>query len=385
MDRVDAVVVGAGVIGLAIGRALAMSGLETIVLESESRHGTGTSARNSGVIHAGLYYPEGSLKAQWCVQGRSMLYEYAMSHQVPHRQIGKLIVGEQSDEAALQRILLRAQGAGVHNLEWQTAQALREKEPALRASLGLFSPSTGIIDAHGLMHALEGDFTDAGGMVAVMSRFLGATPTASGAWASRVASPDGDLEIESRVLVNAAGLDADAVAWRIEGPSRSRIPQVYFAKGNYATLTGPAPFSRLIYPVPVPGGLGTHLTLDMGGQAQFGPDVEWLGPVSPAREPGSSHTSISYTVSPDRLDAFVRDVRRWWPDLTRERVQPGYSGVRPKLADLNAPAADFRMDGPAEHGFAGLVELFGMESPGLTSCLAIAQAVMQRLDDADAC
>ncbi|MEY3572571.1 MAG: hypothetical protein RJA77_486 [Pseudomonadota bacterium] len=385
MDRVDAVVVGAGVIGLAIGRALAMSGLETIVLESESRHGTGTSARNSGVIHAGLYYPEGSLKAQWCVQGRSMLYEYAMSHQVPHRQIGKLIVGEQSDEAALQRILLRAQGAGVHNLEWQTAQALRDKEPALRASLGLFSPSTGIIDAHGLMHALEGDFTDAGGMVAVMSRFLRAKPTASGAWASRVASPDGDLEIESRVLVNAAGLDADAVAWRIEGPSRNRIPQVYFAKGNYATLTGPAPFSRLIYPVPVPGGLGTHLTLDMGGQAQFGPDVEWLGPVSPAREPGSSHTSISYMVSPDRLDAFVRDVRRWWPDLTRERVQPGYSGVRPKLADLNAPAADFRMDGPAEHGFAGLVELFGMESPGLTSCLAIAQAVMQRLDDADAC
>ncbi|MEY3952455.1 MAG: hypothetical protein RL320_1257 [Pseudomonadota bacterium] len=385
MDRVDAVVVGAGVIGLAIGRALAQSGLDTILLESESRHGTGTSARNSGVIHAGLYYPEGSRKAEWCVRGRELLYAYATSHQVPHRQIGKLIVGSLSDEPALQKILSRAEGAGVRNLQWQTERDLREKEPALRASLGLFSPSTGIVDAHGLMHALEGDFTDAGGMVAVMSRFLGASPSPAGTWAVRVGSPDGDLEIETRMLVNAAGLDADAVAWRTEGPPRERIPQVYFAKGNYATLAGRAPFTRLIYPVPVPGGLGTHLTLDLGGQAQFGPDVEWLGPVSPEREPGSSHASIQYQVDPSRLDAFVSDVQRWWPALTRDRVQPGYSGVRPKLADLSQPAADFHIQGPHQHGHAGLVELYGMESPGLTSCLAIAQAVMQTLGDGDAC
>lgn len=380
MDRVDAVVVGAGVIGLAVGRALAKAGHETIILERAERHGTGTSARNSGVIHAGLYYPEGSRKAKWCVRGRALLYAYAKSHHVPHRQLGKLIVGQPEDEPALQRILDRAAMAGVQDLQWQSARALQEKEPALHATLGLFSPSTGIIDAHGLMHALEGDFTDAGGMTAVMSSFQRAEPTPDAHWAVEVESPDGGLHLKTRILVNAAGLDADAVAWRIEGPSRTRIPQVYFAKGNYATLVGPAPFSRLIYPVPVPGGLGTHLTLDLGGQGQFGPDVEWLGPVSPARAPGSSHGVVRYPVNPVRLPAFVRDVQRWWPGLSLRQIQPGYSGVRPKLADLSAAPADFALDGPEQHGWPGLVQLYGMESPGLTSCLAIAEAVMETLD-----
>lgn len=379
MDRVGAVVVGAGVVGLAVGRALAAGGRETIVLEAADRHGTGTSARNSGVIHAGIYYPEGSQKAGWCVEGRALLYDYLERRGLPHRRLGKLIVGEVSDEPALQKILDRAAKAGVSDLQWQSAAELRNKEPALRASLGLFSPSTGILDVHALMHALEGDLTDAGGWVALKSGFTAAEPLASGGWKVRVSSADGEVELETEVLVNAAGLDADAVAWRIEGPSRAKLPQVYFAKGNYASLVGRAPFSRLIYPVPVPGGLGTHLTLDLGGQAQFGPDVEWLGPVSPARVPGSSHGSIRYGVNPGRLAAFVRDVQRWWPDLEISRVQPAYSGVRPKLADLNQPAADFRLDGPREHGFEGLVQLFGIESPGLTSCLAIAQAVMQSL------
>jgi len=382
MDQVGAIVVGAGVVGLAVGRALAQSGAETLVLESADRHGTGTSARNSGVIHAGIYYPEGSLKAAWCVRGRALLYDYLQSRGLPYRRLGKLIVGEAQDEPAFQRILDRAAQAGVTNLQWQSAADLREKEPALCATLGLFSPSTGILDVHALMLALEGDLTDAGGIVAVRSRFLSAQPHSDGGWRVRVATPDGALEIATRLLVNAAGLDADAVAWRIEGPSRAALPQVYFVKGNYASLVGRPPFSRLIYPVPVPGGLGTHLTLDMGGQAQFGPDVEWLGPVSAAREPGMSHLRLRYDVDPGRLAAFVRDVQRWWPALDPDRVQTGYAGIRPKLARLSDPVADFRLDGPPQHGLSGLVQLFGIESPGLTSCLALAEAVMASLADA---
>jgi len=387
MDRIDCVVVGAGVIGLAIARELALAGHEVVVLESESRHGTGTSSRNSGVIHAGLYYPTGSLKAQWCVQGKHLLYDYAVSRQVVHSNIGKLIVGQADDEQALASIQKKAFANGVEDLTWLTASEIRALEPELSVRHALLSPSTGIVDVHSLMHALEGDLTDAGGMVAVQSCLLGAEQLADQTWQIRVRvgesgaqHPGGEEHwLQASLLVNAAGLDADAVAHRIQGPCQSLVPQTYFAKGNYASLSGRSPFKRLIYPVPVPGGLGTHLTLDTGGGAQFGPDVEWLGPVDPQREPGSSHASVDYRVDPARLDGFARDVARWWPGLTRDRLVPGYSGVRPKIAPLEAPAADFLVLGPADHGQAGLVQLFGMESPGLTACLAIGQAVRQRL------
>lgn len=387
MDRVDCVVVGAGVVGLAIARELALAGQEVVVLESESRHGTGTSSRNSGVIHAGLYYPAGSLKALWCVQGKHLLYEYAASRQVVHTNIGKLIVGQTEDEQALANIQKKASANGVDDLTWLTSSQIRELEPALCVQHALLSPSTGIVDVHSLMHALEGDLTDAGGMVAVQSRLVSGRQMADQTWQLRIHVGDAaggspvaeEHELQAGTLINAAGLDADAVAMRIEGPCQAKVPKTYFAKGNYASLSGRSPFKRLIYPVPVPGGLGTHLTLDTGGGAQFGPDVEWLGPVDPMREPGSSHASINYQVDPSRLDGFARDVARWWPDLTRDRLVPGYSGVRPKIAPLDAPAADFMVLGPADHGQAGLVQLFGMESPGLTSCLAIGQAVVRKL------
>ena len=389
MDRIDCVVVGAGVIGLAIARELALAGQEVVVLESESRHGTGTSSRNSGVIHAGLYYPAGSLKAQWCVQGKHLLYDYAVSRQVVHANIGKLIVGQADDEQALASIQKKAFANGVEDLTWLSASEIRALEPELSVRYALLSPSTGIVDVHSLMHALEGDLTDAGGMVAVQSCLLGAAQLADQTWQIRVRVGESGTQhpgaeehlLQASLLVNAAGLDADAVASRIEGTCQSLVPQTYFAKGNYASLSGRSPFKRLIYPVPVPGGLGTHLTLDTGGGAQFGPDVQWLGAVDPRREPGSSHASVDYRVDPARLDGFARDVARWWPGLSRDRLVPGYAGVRPKIAPLEAPPADFMVLGPADHGQAGLVQLFGMESPGLTACLAIGQAVRQRLQD----
>lgn len=387
MDRVDCVVVGAGVIGLAIARELALAGQEVVVLESESRHGTGTSSRNSGVIHAGLYYPAGSLKALWCVQGKHLLYEYAASRQVVHTNIGKLIVGQTEDEQALANIQKKAIANGVDDLTWLTSSQIRELEPALCVQHALLSPSTGIVDVHSLMHALEGDLTDAGGMVAVQSCLVAAQQLADQTWQMMIrvgdaagSSPVAEKhELQADTLINAAGLDADAVAMRIDGPCQAMVPQTYFAKGNYASLSGRSPFKRLIYPVPVPGGLGTHLTLDTGGGAQFGPDVEWLGAVDPQRQPGTSHASVNYQVDPARLDGFARDVARWWPGVSRDRLVPGYSGVRPKIAPLDAPAADFMVLGPADHGQAGLVQLFGMESPGLTACLAIGQAVRQKL------
>ncbi|MFZ9070693.1 MAG: NAD(P)/FAD-dependent oxidoreductase [Burkholderiaceae bacterium] len=389
MDRVDCVVVGAGVIGLAIARELALAGQEVVVLESESRHGTGTSSRNSGVIHAGLYYPAGSLKALWCVRGKHLLYEYAASRQVVHANIGKLIVGQAEDEQALANIQRKANANGVDDLAWLSTSQIRDLEPALSVQHALLSPSTGIVDVHSLMHALEGDLTDAGGMVAVQSRLMAAEQMADQSWQLKIHVGDAaagssvgeEHALQAGTLINAAGLDADAVAMRIHGPCQSLVPQTYFAKGNYASLSGRSPFQRLIYPVPVPGGLGTHLTIDTGGGAQFGPDVEWLGPVDPQREPGSSHASVNYQVDPARLDGFARDVARWWPSVSRDRLVPGYSGVRPKIAPLDAPAADFMVLGPADHGQAGLVQLFGMESPGLTACLAIAQAVHTKLLD----
>ncbi|MGA1253577.1 MAG: NAD(P)/FAD-dependent oxidoreductase [Burkholderiaceae bacterium] len=391
----DCLVIGAGSVGLAIARGCAQQGLDTLVIDSAPRTGTGTSSRNSGVIHAGLYYPEGSRKAEWCVRGRALLYEYCETHQVPHRRLGKLIVGQAEDEPGLQTIDERARKAGVTDLQWLTRTALATRAPALHAACALWSPSTGIVDAHALMSAFEGDLQDAGGAVALSSRFLAARQLPDDTWEisvavdSRIAGAAGAdagftmrsvdasiMAVTARCLVNAAGLDADAVAARIEGRRPMSVPQMYFAKGSYARYSGKSPFSCLVYPAPVPGGLGTHLTLDMGGQAQFGPDVEWLGPADRRREPGTTHAAMPYAVAPERLTQFVRDVQRWWPSLSPNALQPGYSGVRPKLSGPGAAPADFLVRGPNEEGCPGLVQLFGIESPGLTASLAIAEHVV---------
>lgn len=370
MDRIDVLVIGAGVIGLAIAREFAMAGKEVVILEAQSAHGTGTSARNSGVIHAGIYYPTGSHKAQWCVRGRHLLYEYAASRHIAHRRTEKLIVAAQPESARLEQIYATGIANGVDDLKMINGQEARALEPAIGCDLAIHSPSTGIIDVHELMNALLGDAQAYGAMLGVDSRFEGAIHV-NGHWAAEILGQT----VASDLLINAAGLDAAAVAQRIQGLDLRHIPQMYFAKGNYARLQGRSPFSRLIYPVPVPGGLGTHLTLDLGGQAQFGPDVEWLASPSTEQIARGLHNAFDYAMNESRLKNFERDVRTWWPGLPDGLLSPGYAGIRPKLAAPGEPAADFRLQGPREHGLPGLVNLFGFESPGLTSCLAIAQAV----------
>lgn len=376
----DAVVIGAGVVGLAIGRALSQSGLDTLVVESQARHGMGTSSRNSGVIHAGIYYSPGSHKANWCVRGKELLYAFCQSHQVAHRRLGKLIVGQDEDEASLHTIASRAKDSGVTNQRWLTQNELHSMEPEVRARHALFSPSTGIVDVHELMLALEGDIEKALSHVVTQSCFLNASALgahASQGWQLNIqVGPNEIHKLTSQLLVNAAGLDADAVARRIDGLASEHIPEVHFAKGNYASLSGSHPFKHLVYPAPVPGGLGTHLTLNIAGEAQFGPDVEWLGPADPHRLPGSTHPSLNYAVNTKQLAAFAGSIQRWWPSLQANRLQPGYSGIRPKLTkNAKDPAADFVLQGPSNHGLAGLINLFGIESPGLTACLAIGEAV----------
>lgn len=362
----DCIVVGAGVVGLAVARALAQQGREVVVLEAERAIGTGTSSRNSEVIHAGLYYRPGSRKARLCVQGREMLYAFCASHGVAHRRCGKLIVttdaGQEDELAALQR---NAQACGVDDLQWLDAADLARRELALRARAALLSPSTGIVDSHGLMLALQGDAQAAGAMVGVDSRVV------------RGVAVDGGIELEvrsggettwlrARTVVNSAGLAAVALARRLEGLPAGQVPTPYLAKGSYFSCTVRAPFQHLVYPVPEPGGLGVHLTLDLGGQARFGPNVEWV-------------EAEDYQVNPRDGDAFYAAVRRYWPGLPDGALQPGYAGIRPKIVGPGEPAADFWIAGPAEHGVPGLVNLFGIESPGLTSCLAIAEVVSEML------
>jgi L-2-hydroxyglutarate oxidase LhgO len=370
MDQVDVLVVGAGVVGLAIAREFAMAGREVVIVESESHYGTGTSARNSGVIHAGIYYPTGSKKAEWCVRGRHLLYEYLRERHVGHRQTGKLIVAASPQAARLEALHATGLANGVQDLELISGKRAQELEPALRCDLALHSPSTGIVDAHELMHALLGDAEAHGAMMAVNSRFESAELIA-GQWHSQILGET----IVSDVLINAAGLDAIPVSRKISGVPQEHIPSMFFAKGNYARLNGRCPFGRLIYPVPVPGGLGTHLTLDLGGQANFGPDVEWLDAPSQEQIDRGLLGSFSYDVDAARLDRFRDDVRSWWPDLPDSALSVGYSGIRPKVVGPNAPAADYWVRGPRDHGLSGLVLLMGMESPALTSCLAIGQAV----------
>ncbi len=368
MEQVEAVVIGAGVVGLAVGRSLALSGREVMVLESENAIGTGTSSRNSEVIHAGIYYPAGSLKARLCVQGKEMLYAYCADRGVAHQRLGKLIVATSPEQVqALDGIVAKAAANGVHDLQKLSAAEAQALEPALACHAALLSPSTGVVDSHGLMLALQGDMENAGGLLALVSpvQHIG-VKHGTATLPIRVTTQDG-TELACKVLVNAAGLNAVALARGMDGLDHSLLPQAYFAKGNYFTLAGKAPFSRLIYPVPEAAGLGVHLTLDLGGQAKFGPDVQWVD--DPA----------DLQVDPRRGDAFYAEVRKYWPALADGALQPGYAGMRPKINAPHEAAADFMIQGPAEHGVPGLVNLLGIESPGLTSSLAIADEVCARL------
>jgi L-2-hydroxyglutarate oxidase LhgO len=367
--RCDAVVIGAGVVGLAVARALALSGRETFILEKNPHFGMETSSRNSEVIHAGIYYPKGSLKARLCVEGRNLLYDFCRSHGVGHKQLGKLIVATHSDQGAqIDRILQAAADNGVTDLARLSKREIAALEPDLFATEGLFSPSTGIIDSHQYMLALLGDVEAAG---AQLVRDADVTAIACTANGYRIAVTDkGEkLELKCRILVNSAGLWAQKIAGLIDGLDKRFVPPLFLAKGNYATLSAKSPFRHLIYPVPEHGGLGVHLTLDMGGAARFGPNVEWLATDDPA--------TIDYTVSPGMPELFAPRIAAYWPAITPAMLAPGYSGVRPKTAGPKDPNADFRIEGPDIHGLPGLVNLFAIESPGLTSSLAIAQIVAE--------
>jgi len=367
-ERVDAVVAGAGVVGLAIARALAAQGREVLVLEAADAIGTETSSRNSEVVHAGIYYPKDSLKARLCVRGRHLLYDYCASHGVPVHRLGKLIVATSDSEArALDGIASKAWANGVDDLRPISAAEAQALEPALQCTAALLSPSTGIIDSHRLMLAYQGDAEDAGAMIAFHAPILKGRPTGTG-WSLEVGGAE-PMVLDCDLLVNAAGLGAPALAGRLDSLPAEAVPTAYLCKGSYYGLAGRSPFTRLIYPVPEHAGLGVHLTLDMGGQARFGPDTEWVD-------------HIDYRVDIARADGFYAAIRRYWPGLPDGALQPGYAGMRPKISGPNEPAADFRIDGPQHHGLPGLVNLFGIESPGLTASLAIAEHVAALVEGA---
>ncbi len=378
MDRIDTLVIGAGVVGLAVARALALAGREVVVVEAEAAIGQGVSSRSSEVIHAGFYYAPGSLKARLCVRGRELLLALAARHGVPHRLCGKLVVATSEDQhAALGRLAERAAANGVP-VERIDAAAVRAREPALRTTGALWSPGTGIVDSHALMLALQGELEAAGGQVALHTRVLGGRfvpgRPAVLALESGIEGEGEAFELEATQVVNAAALGACALAARFEGLDAAHVPVPRFAKGSYFTLAGRAPFGCLVYPAPVDAWLGVHLTLDLGGQARFGPDLEWM----PA---GLAPEALDYRVEPARAAGFEEAVRRYWPALPDGALLPAYSGVRPKIYGPGEPAPDFRIDGPAVHGVAGLVNLFGIESPGLTSALAVGEQVAALLGE----
>ncbi|HET7879834.1 MAG TPA: NAD(P)/FAD-dependent oxidoreductase [Acetobacteraceae bacterium] len=363
MESVDCVVVGAGVVGLAVARALALAGREVLLLEAAEGIGTETSSRNSEVIHAGIYYPAGSLMARFCVAGRRALYAYCAEKGVPHANCGKLIVATSGEEdAMLAGIKRRAEVNGVEGMRVLTAAEAIALEPNLRCTSALLSPATGIVDSHAFMLALQGDAENAGAVPVFFSPVMGGRAIAGGMEID-VGGAD-PMTLRCRLLVNSTGLHAPYVASRFAGMPAERIPGAWYAKGNYFTLSGRSPFSRLIYPVPVPGGLGVHLTIDLGAQARFGPDVEWI-------------ETIDYSVDPARADSFYAAVRKYWPELKDGALQPGYAGIRPKIVPRGAAAQDFIVQGPQTHGVPGLINLFGIESPGLTASLAIAEYVLE--------
>jgi L-2-hydroxyglutarate oxidase LhgO len=362
LEEVDAVVVGAGVVGLAVARELALAGREVLVLDAAEGIGTETSSRNSEVIHAGIYYPAGSLIARTCVAGKHRLYAFCRERGVPHRNCGKLIVATNEEEAArLESIRGRAAANGVPDLRLLTKAEAEAMEPELDITAALHSPSTGIVDSHAYMLALQGEAEAHGAVFVFHAPVEGGRATEEGI-EIRVGGAE-PMALRCRTLVNSAGLHAPRLARGIAGMPEAHIPTAYYAKGNYFTLSGKAPFSRLIYPVPVPGGLGTHVTIDMGGQVKFGPDVEWVD-------------RIEYEVDPRRADSFYAAIRRYWPGLPDGALAPAYSGIRPKTVPKGAPAQDFVVQGRGTHGVPGLVHLFGIESPGLTASLALAEHVM---------
>ena len=363
---IDCIVVGAGVVGLAIARALALFGREVMVVEAAEGIGTGTSARNSEVIHAGIYYPAGSLKAKLCVEGRKMLYAYCAEKGVAHKRIGKLIVATSQDEIAkLDDILNKARINGVEDMELLSAAQAQALEPALFCTAALHSPSTGIIDSHGLMLAYQGDAENAGAQCVFHTPLLSGEVRREGGFTLQFGGSDA-MQLSCNVLINASGLHAPTLARAIRGIPAASIPTEYLCKGSYFTLQGKAPFTRLIYPTPHHAGLGVHLTLDLGGQAKFGPDTEWID-------------TVDYDIDANRCAGFYEAVRTYWPGMPDASLSPGYTGIRPKVSGPHEPAADFMIVGPATHGVPGLVNLFGIESPGLTSSLAIAQETLARL------
>jgi L-2-hydroxyglutarate oxidase LhgO len=367
-SQIECVVVGAGVVGLAVARALAQAGREVLVLEKERWIGSETSSRNSEVIHAGLYYPQGSLKAMLCLEGRRALYEYCGEHGVPHKRIGKLLVASREEDLpSIERVWARAQANGVDDLEWLGGNQARALEPDLACIKAFLSPSTGIIDSHALMLAYEGDAESAGAVVAHRAPVLRGRVDERG-FLLEVGGEE-PMVLRANLLVNSAGLYAPALARAIEGIPPATIPPAYFCRGFYFSLTGRSPFKHLIYPAPETAGLGVHLTLDMAGQARFGPDIEWID-------------SVDYNVDPRRGDRFYAAIRTYWPGLPDGALHPGYAGIRPKISGPKEPAADFVIQGPEVHGIPGLVNLYGIESPGLTASLPIAERVRRLLGGA---
>lgn len=357
----DVVVVGAGVVGLAVARALALSGRDTLVIEAEPTFGSGISSRNSEVIHSGIYYAPGSLKARLCVDGREQLYAYCAARGVPHRQLGKLIVAaDEGDVAILERYRALAQANGAGDLPWLTAGQVHELEPAVRCVRAIHAPRTGIVDSHAFMLALLGDLQAAGGQLACRAPMASAQAR-DGRFVVRVGG-DAPVTLECALLVNCAGLAAPLVARTIEPLAPGALPHAFYAKGHYYALAGRSPFTRLVYPVAEAGGLGIHVTLDLGGRAKFGPDVQWVD-------------AVDYAFDDSRRGRFRDAIRRYYPGLDETRLQPDYTGIRPKIAAPGTPAADFRIDGPRSHGVPGLVNLMGIESPGLTAALAIGDHV----------
>jgi L-2-hydroxyglutarate oxidase LhgO len=363
MESVECIVIGAGVVGLAAARALALAGREVLVLEAGPVIGAETSSRNSEVIHAGIYYPAGSLKARLCVAGRERLYDYCEARGVGHRRVGKLIVATTQNEVGiLERYKSLGNTNGVRDLAWLTSGEVAGLEPEVRCVRALHSPSTGIIDSHEYMLALQADLEAAGGSVVLNTRVSGVRARAGGFELDVEGAP----AVRCEACVNSAGLHAPDVARLIDGLDAQHVPAAHYAIGHYFTLQGRSPFRRLVYPVAEKAGLGIHVTLDMAGAARFGPDVKWL-------------PRIDYAFDESRRAAFALAIRRYWPGLDESRLQPAYTGIRPKIAGADAPVADFVIQGPAAHGVPGLVNLFGIESPGLTASLALADEVVAAL------
>ena len=366
MDRVECVVAGAGAVGLAAARAMALAGREVLVLEAQPMIGSEVSSRNSGVIHAGIYYPQGSIKARVCVAGKQLLYEYCETQGVEHARIGKLIVAtEESQLDALDALKATAAGNGVGDLVRLSPEEARELEPEVWCLGALLSPSTGIIDVHEYMLALQGDAEAHGAMVVLNSPVVGGCLQDSGI--ELQVGGEEPMTLLCDTFINSAALGAPALASRIEGFPSEHVPRPYLAKGNYFGLIGRSPFKRLVYPMPSGTWLGVHVTVDLGGRCRFGPDMHWI-------------TEVNYDVDPRQSDSFYESIRRYYPGLEDGALQPDYSGIRPKIAGPGEAAPDFLIQGPRQHGIDGLVNLFGIESPGLTSSLAIADEVEAQLD-----